>query len=117
VPVGQYSQPENPVLPTTRPLRDGLEQPISGLVPLALFDVPLIMDSLGIDRTLADVVELGCGYGTFSLPVVRRISGTLATFDIEQDMLARTRARAAGSSIRNLACDMRDVRHDGFSCS
>ena len=36
-----------------------------------LFDVRLILDRLGIDSNLKDVVELGCGYGTFAIPVLR----------------------------------------------
>ena len=53
----------------------------------SLFDVPLILDRLGIDARLRDVVEFGCGYGTFTIPVARRISGTLRTFDIDQAMV------------------------------
>ena len=79
-----------------------------------LLDVPLILDRLGVDGTLRDVVELGCGYGTFSLPVARRISGKLTTVDIEPDMVRRTHERAADESISNLRCELRDVMKDGF---
>ena len=41
----------------------------------SLFDLPLILDRLDIDETIRDVAEIGCGYGTFTLPVARRISG------------------------------------------
>ena len=47
-----------------------------------LLEVDLILDRLGFDATLRDVVELGCGYGTFTLPW-RRISGIIETLDIE----------------------------------
>ena len=40
-----------------------------------LLDLNLILERLGVDRTLRNVMELGCGYGTFTLPVARRISG------------------------------------------
>lgn len=40
-----------------------------------LFDVPLILEQLGMDASLKNVVELGCGYATFTIPVARRISG------------------------------------------
>ena len=40
----------------------------------------------GRGRTLNNVVELGCGYGTFTLPVARRISGVVETFDIVTQM-------------------------------
>ena len=34
-----------------------------------LFDVGLILDRLGIDARLRNVIEMGCGYGTFTIPV------------------------------------------------
>lgn len=80
----------------------------------SLFDVELILDRLGVDRRLRDVVELGCGYGTFSLPVARRIAGQLRTFDIATEMVTRTLARAEAGGIGNLICTVRDVFAAGF---
>lgn len=79
-----------------------------------LFDVPLILDRLGINRQLRDVVELGCGYGTFTLPVALRISGVLTTFDIESEMVERTRQRAAQAGVGNVLCFVGDMFTDGF---
>lgn len=79
-----------------------------------LFDVPAILDHFGVNRSLTDVAELGCGYGTFTVPVARRISGTMHTFDIEPEMIARTHARAAASRVGNLRAVARDVLADGF---
>lgn len=79
-----------------------------------LFDVSLILGRLGIDGTMGDVVELGCGYGTFTLPVARRVSGTVRTFDIDSDMVNRTIRRAAAEGIANIVCEQRDVFLDGF---
>ena len=59
-----------------------------------LFNVPLILDRLEVDARLKDVVELGCGYGTFTLPVAQRISGEIKTVDVEPAMIERTRQRA-----------------------
>lgn len=75
-----------------------------------LFDVPLILSRLGIER-FRDVAELGCGYGTFSIPIAKAISGTLYTFDVDQAMLTRTRERGAGLPI---VCARRDIVQDGF---
>ena len=61
----------------------------------SLFDVPLILSKLGIER-FQDVAELGCGYGTFSIPVAKAIRGTLYTFDIDSAMVARTLERGTG---------------------
>jgi SAM-dependent methyltransferase len=79
-----------------------------------LFDVPLILDRLGIDARLRSVVEFGCGYGTFTVPVAKRIAGTVATFDIGEAMVERTRQRAAAAGAYNVLYFVRDVFADGF---
>jgi SAM-dependent methyltransferase len=76
----------------------------------SLFDVPLILDRLEIDR-YRDIVEFGCGYGTFSVPIARRIAGTLYTFDIDAEMVRRTQERSAGLRIQ---ASVRDVMKLGF---
>jgi SAM-dependent methyltransferase len=80
-----------------------------------LFDVGLILDRLGVDARLRDVVEMGCGYGTFTVPVAKRVSGTVTTFDIDGAMVERTRQRAAAAGAHNVACVVRDVFADGFA--
>jgi SAM-dependent methyltransferase len=79
-----------------------------------LFDVPLVLERLGIDASLGDVVELGCGYGTFSIPIARAIQGTLTTYDIDPAMLARTRERASKLPAGKLICELCDVATAGF---
>ena len=76
----------------------------------SLFDVPLILSRLNI-RRFHDVAELGCGYGTFTIPIAKAISGTLFTFDVDRAMLARTEERAEGLPI---VCQHRDVMESGF---
>jgi len=80
----------------------------------SLFDVPLTLDRLGIDARLNDVAELGCGYGTFSVPVARRISGTLTAVDMAQDMVDRTRQRAHEEGASNIRVLLHDVQEEGF---
>jgi SAM-dependent methyltransferase len=75
-----------------------------------LFDVPLILSRLGIGR-YHDVAELGCGYGTFTIPIAEAISGTLYTFDVDLPMIARTNERAGELRI---VCEYRDVMDAGF---
>lgn len=79
-----------------------------------LFDVPMALTRLGVDKHLCDVVELGCGYGTFSLPVAQRIAGTLTAVDIDPEMVRRTTKRASAERITNLRGAVRDVMKDGF---
>ena len=79
-----------------------------------LFDVPLVLERLGIDDRLRNVVAFGCGYGTFTIPVAKRISGTVATFDIDEAMVERTRQRAAAAGTYKVLYVVRDVFVDGF---
>jgi SAM-dependent methyltransferase len=77
----------------------------------SLFDVPMILQALRIDHEMCEVAELGCGYGTFSVPIARAIRGTLHTFDLDPEMVARTQERAAGLRVM---CEVRDVMEQGF---
>ncbi len=79
-----------------------------------LFNVPLILDRLGVNAGLLDVVEFGCGYGTFTIPVAQRISGTVTAFDIDAVMVERTRQRAAASGAYNILYVVEDVFVKGF---
>ncbi len=79
-----------------------------------LFNLHLVLDRLGIDRQFEDVIEMGCGYGTFTIPVARRISGQLTTFDIDETMLERTRQRATLAGLSNIVLIKRDVFAEGF---
>jgi hypothetical protein len=55
----------------------------------SLFDVPLILSKLGIGR-FGDVVELGCGYGTFSIPVAGRFGASFTLSTLIPQWLPRT---------------------------
>ena len=80
----------------------------------ALFDVATILDGLEISAHIGDVVELGCGYGTFTLPIAERIKGRLFTFDIDSSMVQRTQARVAETDLNNVVCRQRDIVTEGF---
>ena len=45
--------------------------------------VDLLVYDEEYEPILGDVAELGCGYGTFTLPLARRIGGTVHTLDID----------------------------------
>lgn len=75
-----------------------------------LFDVALILDRLGLEGA-GDVAELGCGYGTFTVPIAQTTTGTVFTFDIDPAMIERTKERAGGLPV---VCQLRNVVADGF---
>lgn len=79
-----------------------------------LLDVPGILDAFGFGPATGDVTELGCGYGTFTLPLARRTSGTVHTIDIEPEMVAITQQRASVAGLANIQAEIRDVLASGF---
>ncbi|MEX2170675.1 MAG: class I SAM-dependent methyltransferase [Pirellulales bacterium] len=76
----------------------------------SLFNVPLVLSRFAIER-FEDVAELGCGYGTFTIPVATAIGGTLYAFDIDAEMIARTKQRAGALPV---VCRQSDVMESGF---
>lgn len=84
----------------------------SGMPPDAVwqtfFDVERILDVLELSQEVGDLLEFGCGYGTFTLPAARRIRGTLHSLEIDPEMLATTRAKAEALGIHNLDLRQRD---------
>jgi len=79
-----------------------------------LLDVPGILDAFDFGTATHDVAELGCGYGTFTLPLARRIGGMVHTIDIEPEMVALTQRHAAAAGLANIKAELRDVLADGF---
>ena len=78
------------------------------------FDVPLILDRFGFGLGTGDVVELGSGYGTFTIPLAQRISGRVIAIDVDPTMVETTRSRSVAAGLRNVEVAMRDVMADGF---
>ncbi len=90
----------------------------SGMPPQGYWETlvapEIILDTFGFSATTRDVVELGCGYGTFTLPLARRIGGVVHAFDIEPVMIAETRSRAAAAGVDNVKVEQRDVFERGY---
>ncbi len=80
----------------------------------SLFDVEAILSRFGFDAKTGDVAELGCGYGTFTIPLAKRIRGIVHAIDIDAAMVERTRQRAAAENLANVRPVQRDVAADGF---
>ena len=77
------------------------------------FDPRAILAKLGLTRTCGDVVEFGCGYGTFTIPAGRLVSGTVYAIDIEPEMVEATRIEAAAQGLTNIRVCLRDFVAEG----
>ncbi|WP_156150991.1 MULTISPECIES: class I SAM-dependent methyltransferase [Methanosarcina] len=44
---------------------------------------------MGLDHSVANAVDFGCGYGTVVIPALKLIKGTMYAIDIEEKMIKR----------------------------
>lgn len=77
------------------------------------FDAPTILAQLAFPGGDADVAEIGCGYGTFSVAAARLTSGTVHAFDVDPAMVRATAARAASAGLANVRATLCDCVADG----
>jgi SAM-dependent methyltransferase len=77
------------------------------------FDARRILAQLGFTESKEDVVEFGCGYGTFTVAAARLTSGTVHALDIEPAMLGATAARAESLGLTNILAVERDFLAGG----
>lgn len=80
----------------------------------SFFDPDAALDQLlPAEGTTGDVIEFGCGYGTFTLPVARRASGVVTALDIEPEMVEVVAKKAETYRLDNIRVSRRDFVADG----
>ncbi len=77
------------------------------------FDPANTLRLLGLGGDAGQVVDFGCGYGTFAVPAAQFIRGTVHAFDIEPEMIAETRHKAEREGLANIRCCLRDLIEEG----
>jgi SAM-dependent methyltransferase len=60
-----------------------------------------------------DVVDFGCGYGTFSIAAARLTRGTVYALDIDPHMIATTQVNAKSAGLANIKAIERDFVSHG----
>ncbi len=79
----------------------------------SFFDPEAVLAKLELDSTCGDLLEFGCGYGTFTIPAARLIRGKVYAMDIEPEMLAVTGEKAKGVGAKNIELMQRDFAAEG----
>ena len=77
------------------------------------FDPSSMLSRVGLTPETSSAVDLGCGYGTFTLPAARIIKGTVHGFDIEPEMIRATSSKAQEAGLANVQLHLRDFVADG----
>lgn len=82
----------------------------------SLFDIEKIVNWVNPMLFKKPVVEIGCGYGTFTIPIAKKLNGTkLITFDIELEMIEFTKNRFQEQKLTNIEIIHQDVIEKGIN--
>ena len=77
------------------------------------FNAEQILLELGMSGSVGCVVDLGCGYGTFTIPAAQLISGSVHAFDLDGVMIEATRQKAEYLGLTNAFYHLRDFEAEG----
>jgi SAM-dependent methyltransferase len=72
-----------------------------------------VLSRLGLTSETVSVADLGCGYGTFTIPAARLTTGIVHGFDIEPEMIKATGSKAEIAGLANVRLHLRDFVGDG----
>lgn len=75
----------------------------------SFFQTDMVLEELGVNSEVYDLVEIGFGYGTFSIPAAQKISGNLYGFDIDKGMLNTLNRKLLKDNIKNIFLEQRDI--------
>ena len=77
------------------------------------FDVEKILDGLEVNNEIESLVELGFGYGTFTIPASKKIKGMVYAYDIEDTLKKELESKLKVNNISNVRLFNRDFITDG----
>lgn len=81
------------------------------------FNPEHILQQMEVTHDLTSVVDLGCGFGTFSIPASHIVNGTVHAFDIDQDMIAQLQSKMVQQELKNIELHLKDfiIEGSGFA--
>ncbi len=68
---------------------------------------------LGLNSSIRDVADFGCGYGTFTIPAAQIIAGKIYASDIEPEMIETVKRKAEKFNLENVEAIARDFLQQG----
>ena len=85
------------------------EEPLWG----SFFSPETILTKLDLTAQSRDVVEFGCGYGTFTVAAAEITNGNVYAFDIDANMIEGTNQKVSRLRMTNVHLNQRDFVADG----
>ncbi len=74
----------------------------------SFFDPEIILNELGLDQSCRVAVDIGSGYGTFTIPAARRVSRKVYAVDIDPQMVKICQSKVELAGLQNVICIQRD---------
>ena len=74
----------------------------------SFFEAEVAIDKLLGLLVEGNVIEFGCGYGSFTLPAAQRTAGLVTALDIEPEMVDCVRQKAVTFDLPNIQAELRD---------
>ena len=68
---------------------------------------------MNINSRIKDVADFGCGYGTFTIPSAKIVSGKVYAIDIEPEMVGAIKRKTKEKRLNNVKTILRDFISDG----
>lgn len=70
-----------------------------------------ILETLGVKE--GHIVDVGSGYGTFTIPAAKRTKGTVFAIEIEPEMIKHLKTKAKQRKLKNIKTIKRDISKHG----
>lgn len=80
----------------------------------SLFDIDNIINWLNIKNIKKQIIEIGCGYGTFTIPIAQKVKTKIICYDIDQEMINTTKKNLDKCSLSNYELINCDVLESGI---
>ncbi len=77
------------------------------------FDPSFILKQLGVTSDLKTIADLGCGFGTFSIPAANIIKEKVHAFDIDEEMICQMQIKINELTIKNIELHLADFIAEG----
>ncbi|MFH0714231.1 MAG: methyltransferase domain-containing protein [Candidatus Diapherotrites archaeon] len=77
----------------------------------SFFKPQAILETLSISE--GNIVDIGSGYGTFTIPAAKRTSGTVFALEIEPELVKHLKTMAEQKKLKNIKAIKRDVSKQG----
>src|SRR3989338_9574341 len=72
-----------------------------------------VLKILQLDKSIRDIADFGCGYGTFTIPTAKIVGGKVYAIDIDSAMIDSTKRKAEDNRLNNVETMLRDFVSEG----